>query len=347
VPSEPKQLADVVLPTEAFLKMPAVYRLSANILYYIFLVNTLSENDFLKFYDYFVIPATSLDTARKTSQVCTAWRHIMLSSSFIWANSLHTSYLLEKYRPWFEEVIERTGSAPLSIIHCERYHYQMGYSFFVSFLTDNWSRIRRIYLQIHSITEAEYSSILANFYRKSSQLEIFNHSGVGSVRPKFDPSHGLFAGVSPLLRQFSVLNVPFSLLPILTHITIIRLHACFIGKEFLLALAHMKSLESLVITDPHTSFQISDSDVISNKWSTIQLPALRYIQLDTIFKHFFWIMHAIDPCSKRLAQIDLEMRGDDIHIQSIWQLSKNVCLFTYAQHSKDNTPSISIFLTRV
>ncbi len=59
---------------------------------------------------------TPLRTARKTSQVCQKWRNLMLDTPSLWAKliNMHELYYLAG-NEWWDEVIRRTGEAPLWI----------------------------------------------------------------------------------------------------------------------------------------------------------------------------------------------------------------------------------------
>ena len=61
---------------------------------------------------YYDHPHYPSQTTRRTAQVCQMWRRLALSSPTIWANSLDFGDPL----PWINEVILRTGNAPVKVV---------------------------------------------------------------------------------------------------------------------------------------------------------------------------------------------------------------------------------------
>ncbi|KAF9539890.1 hypothetical protein CPC08DRAFT_770898 [Agrocybe pediades] len=129
-------------PSAHFLppKTPAS-RLSDDILFMVFSLNTMQDDYFLNPLhfpqDWLLDQEDALLTARRTSQVCTQWRNVMLSSSSIWARSLHLKHLEQERDEWRNEMLRRIGS-PRS--------YPRAKDFFLDFVAgEYWERVERLH----------------------------------------------------------------------------------------------------------------------------------------------------------------------------------------------------------
>lgn len=80
-----------------------VSNLPGDVLLYIFSINC---------HLYYDNPHYPSQTTRRTAQVCQMWRRLALSSPTIWADSLDFGDPL----PWLNEVILRTGNAPVKVV---------------------------------------------------------------------------------------------------------------------------------------------------------------------------------------------------------------------------------------
>ncbi|KDR69025.1 hypothetical protein GALMADRAFT_256261 [Galerina marginata CBS 339.88] len=91
-----------------------ISRLHDDLLWQVFSLNVLEDTVIT--YEIYAQSDISLIIARRTSQVCTIWRRVMLSSSLIWAKTINLKHLGQKNDKWRNEVLKRTGNALLSVI---------------------------------------------------------------------------------------------------------------------------------------------------------------------------------------------------------------------------------------
>ncbi|KAF8875862.1 hypothetical protein CPB84DRAFT_1853133 [Gymnopilus junonius] len=118
-----------------------ISKLSDDILHYIFSINTdLSLLTRWTYYGlYYRRPASqsSFLTLLRCSHVSSDWRNTILLSPILWAAVFDLRYL--RNHEWMEEVIRRTGQAPLSIIG-EGRNFKISERVF-RYLEENWERI--------------------------------------------------------------------------------------------------------------------------------------------------------------------------------------------------------------
>ncbi|KAF4618870.1 hypothetical protein D9613_009651 [Agrocybe pediades] len=89
-----------------------------------------------------------LVTLRRVSQVCSAWRSLVLSSPSLWANALDFRSLSQEGDNWRNEVVRRTGAAPLSITNLG-IRGNRADDFLWVVIESNMKRLRRVRLQAH------------------------------------------------------------------------------------------------------------------------------------------------------------------------------------------------------
>ncbi|PPQ75677.1 hypothetical protein CVT26_001856, partial [Gymnopilus dilepis] len=135
-----------------------IHKLSQDILHYIFLANA-DEADIIPSHpdqewcepD---SPERPLVTARRSSQVCRAWRGIILNSASLWGRLLDLDGLQQQNPQWREEVLRRAGSTtPLWVSRAgpadpyERTPPVLK-EFLYHVLDGNWERIEILFVRL-------------------------------------------------------------------------------------------------------------------------------------------------------------------------------------------------------
>ncbi|KAF9560884.1 hypothetical protein CPC08DRAFT_817989 [Agrocybe pediades] len=186
---------------------PPISRLHEEILWIIWLENTEAHHDH------------RLSTARYSSQVCRKWRNLMLTSSSIWGRLLD----LNIWNPWMEEVMSRSGKAPLWIVTGAICKWPWDYlsDFLLNFISDSWARIERlhIYDDLRPYPHGPTTEYSRNA-REQCWLDLFSRPAPLLEEFKFhyltkddDPDawHAplpWFNSLAPRLRMFSVYKCP-------------------------------------------------------------------------------------------------------------------------------------------
>ncbi|KAF4619472.1 hypothetical protein D9613_004659 [Agrocybe pediades] len=221
------------------------------VLWRIFNLNTPEDEDFTVDGLDVLAKGTSLLTARRTSQVCSKWRTLLLSSSSIWTNALNLEELHNLSAEGRKEVWLRTASSPLSIygVLVDDEEDLSFNEFFFAILEGHWSRIRRFAIPLgkHSniVNDPRWSSI----YLAAPTLEFFHLSNISD--PHLPLAIGpLFSNCAPRLQSLALGNVSFDLrtpsFPRLRDIHLV-LDSAF-HPRFLWALNGMSNLENVNLT---------------------------------------------------------------------------------------------------
>lgn len=181
----------------------------------------------------------------------------------------------------------------------------MDHTFLVSFLTTHWTRIRKISLGFTAREKVEYQELWEIFFRPSPNLEVFTFSF-------FVNSRKLFSDSSPLLSRLMIMKMSFGPSSALSNLRFLKLTMCYIGMDIMSTLSHMKSLESLEIALPFTTFRITPSDIVPAQWSTITLPALRFFKLSINLARLPWILYQMIPIRKHITHLAVVHEGQTI-----------------------------------
>ncbi|KAF9560883.1 hypothetical protein CPC08DRAFT_707757 [Agrocybe pediades] len=125
-----------------------------------------------------------LATARYSSQVCQHWRNLNLNSSSIWGRLLDIDSL--SMRPsWMQEVMARTGKAPLWITGSISIFSQLqSPEVLLAFISDHWERIEKLDVSDNLCPEHDPPTEYGSDARKQYWFNLF-------CRP------------APLLKQFN------------------------------------------------------------------------------------------------------------------------------------------------
>lgn len=145
-----------------------------------------------------------LTVTRRTSQVCQAWRNILLGSPSIWASCIDLAALDQKYDWWRNLVLQRTGQAMLSVtgpypyeLQLEERHASDIWRFVVKLLQENWSRIRVLNISTAFFQPSD-SPILEVIGRPAKNLRVF------MAFHHFPPTLQLFSNDAPSLTCLSI-----------------------------------------------------------------------------------------------------------------------------------------------
>ncbi|KAF4612654.1 hypothetical protein D9613_011848 [Agrocybe pediades] len=146
-----------------------------------------------------------LITARHSSQVCQSWRSILLAFPSIWGRLINLDdYFDRKKETWMQEVVSRSGGAPLWITGRIFSFYTS--TCFISLLKENWERVQHLEIGAVNRGSDERWSFLCrpapNLERLSIKLfhwETYYERHAGAL---VIPS--LFSDVAPRLRAFCI-----------------------------------------------------------------------------------------------------------------------------------------------
>ncbi|KAF9563650.1 hypothetical protein CPC08DRAFT_705796 [Agrocybe pediades] len=199
----------------------------------------------------------ALNVIRHISQACGTWRRILLDAPSIWANIINVNYLLQKDGKWREEVLRRTGKAPMSVRGTVDGRYGPARELFSTLLKENWDRIRRLNVRIRN-RDAINGRTWEIFQRPAQRLESFVvtfYLAVGQLsfgeqemegEGKSDQPLMLFGDRAGALKEFNCTQVRFSLRASwLGHLRSVTLSAPFTVEDVLDGLPNMPLLESL------------------------------------------------------------------------------------------------------
>lgn len=152
----------------------------------------------------------ALDTTRRTSQVCQAWRDVLLASPSIWGQVIRLDKFKKKRSgKWRDEVMKRTGNAKLCIKGEVQSDILDLSAFFVELLEGHWSRIKKLDCRIGGKKISE-STLRRLFSRPAPNLESFTM--IFGERQKLEMAQDwLFSGDSPLLQKLSTCRMTFGL----------------------------------------------------------------------------------------------------------------------------------------
>ncbi|CAA7265652.1 unnamed protein product [Cyclocybe aegerita] len=146
VAAAPGPRSAATVPVELATKSEPMGKLSREILLDIFSLNANMEGDSLqeaeRIFDW---KYRGLTTILSTSQVCRLWRDLVLSSTSFWGRVIDLSYLCHAKPEGREEILRRTGSAPLWLKGEYVVKDDTTANFLISLLTSEWERIVNIH----------------------------------------------------------------------------------------------------------------------------------------------------------------------------------------------------------
>lgn len=261
-----------------------VSRLSQDILWYIFSLNTFDDGDLLD-------SSHSIDTenyfltARHTSQVCAKWRSIIVSSSYIWANIINLDHLNQKSHYWRNEILRRTGNCSLSIIATLR-KGDLSSDFFISLIDLHWDRIRRLLLSVDSEYRNARDPTWNILQRPAPNMQLFSAHFPGN--PVLLDT--LFSNDAPSMDTLYTAYLGYKLSPPHFHsLRSLDISANPVGKGILHALSTMSLLEDLTLC------KIADDDSYGREYPKVNLPHLKYLHLSACLSNIAVLLDHITP----------------------------------------------------
>ncbi|KJA24808.1 hypothetical protein HYPSUDRAFT_200355 [Hypholoma sublateritium FD-334 SS-4] len=240
-----------------------ISNLSEDILLHIFKLNADMLSD-----------ADALDTTRITSQVCHSWRHLMLSTSSLWARLIDMDCISYPWSAeWRHELIRRSGDAPLWI-HASRSSQAMNISEFFDTIEKNWHRIQLLLVSGHPSVDFTRLPLGIPAPQLESFEVIFGRSIGGEIDAEAGPAR-LFGGHAPKLRNLNISNYKIvdQHEPWLGHLFSLALNGAYSGGDLLEILSEAQNIHELQIS----------SNVNGNTPSscpTVFLPHLEFLQFD-------------------------------------------------------------------
>jgi hypothetical protein len=260
------------------------------------------------------IPA--INTLRHTSQVCSAWRDLVLDTKSLWGRVIDFNCL--RNEEWREEVMRRTGTSPL-FVRCDREHWGLPGSLdfedkVISILTENWTRVRSLKIKFWRPQATDYvndRAIWCLLERPATALEVFELSLCTPAReghyrnpPVLSPSgFKVFNHDAPSLKVFIAPYIrPDIQTSWTSQLRVLELHTPIPVYELLEALKNMPLLESLNDTSGCAIINGDADRLRSLSSNRIRLPRLQSINICTglnIIPYLIFLRH-IEPADGRI-----------------------------------------------
>ncbi|KDR68998.1 hypothetical protein GALMADRAFT_256234 [Galerina marginata CBS 339.88] len=257
-----------------------ILKLNDDLLWEIFRINADMEEEAIGESE-----QNALDTLRYSSQVCSNWRQLILSSSSLWGQIMNVTSLT--HRDWREEVLRRTGKSLLCILGSNRggrppANSRTNNKVALGLIDRYWTRIQSLELDFTDTDWADCGyDVWSIFGRPSPVLERFRvmlltyefreeiHTPLLS-----DTGFAVFGNAAPALRVFYAPNIAFSLTaPWLVHLRFLSLNGLLSAYDLLRAIAHMPFLECLADENSNavtrTGGILSETPVPSLNWIAI------------------------------------------------------------------------------
>ncbi len=197
----------------------------------------------------------ALDTTRIASQVCHQWRDLILQSSSLWGRLIDINYFFKcRSDKWREEIVRRSGTAPLWIN--ADFVYQRGprakssQEFFFQLMNNNWHRIHKLVITRCSSPRLKLTRSMFSF--PAPILEYFElrcHLELGEVHDN-RRTKPLFANHVPKLRSLHIFSGAFDQrAPWLGHLCTLVLDDTYSLSASLAVLSATHSLQELKIVN--------------------------------------------------------------------------------------------------
>ncbi|KAF8965134.1 hypothetical protein BDZ97DRAFT_1918558 [Flammula alnicola] len=263
-----------------------ITKLNRDILWYIFCMNADLDDPIADRRS----SCKALITAGRTSSVCRLWREIMLlDSACLWSKIIDLNLLARPGDEWRQEVLDRTGNAPLDIKGRDLVTVNEGNAlrFFLSaLLPAQWTRIRRFDLEVKDGATASVDETLWDSIQQSAPyLETFSlQFGPHLIPAVLESSNSvLFSDHAPLLHQFRLsckhININFNA-HWLSQIHTLALEGGFQILDLLKGLRRMPLLQDLTISaGMGQALDLDVDDGHAPHISPITLPKLQMLRL--------------------------------------------------------------------
>lgn len=203
----------------------------------------------------------ALYRTRRTSQVCRQWRNLILNATSLWARLVDTEALCHaSTREWWNELIRRSGTAPLWIRASSTQFKPMNVlrpgsskdieCFTFNLISNNWHRIQKLIVEGDS---PHFGLTRAMLRFPAPQLEQFQaplpKTDVGGLDQADVITTPLFAGYAPqLLRLHAGSHVVDPKAPWLRHLLSIHIGSSYTVCDALAVLSATHSLQDVWLT---------------------------------------------------------------------------------------------------
>ncbi len=236
--------------------VPGIHTLDQDILLYIFSLNGDMFSD-----------ESALRTTRIASQVCQSWRNLMLATPSLWARLIDMDRLCDPWRVGrIEELIGRSGSAPLWIRAEWTWLSANIAEFVLRVIEENWHRLQKLVVQDQSPDFNFKLSQLA-YGSPAPCLETFNVTfgpealGRNTAAAPLPP---LFGGHVPWLRKFHFDNYIIKQRePWLPQLHSLVLGGAYNVHDALAILVETHSLRELEIYPRESGHTLHSSPIVS------------------------------------------------------------------------------------
>ncbi|KDR70422.1 hypothetical protein GALMADRAFT_159902 [Galerina marginata CBS 339.88] len=279
-----------------------------------------------------------LVTLRNSSQVCSTWRNLILSTSSWWARNLNLRLLNQKSNDWRNEVLRRTGEALLHITGPVR---RENVQFVEAILTEHWARIQvlRLYAS-HSIDLLQYIQQPAPF------LEVFKIPEMYTSRDEqrlANPQFRLFDNSAPSLQCFYAFTRAFATFvhaPFLSQLRRLRLWGTDLTPRQLLdVLGTIRSLEEL------DGGQIIEGTDDTNFLPLVSLPRLRHISLDgENVRVWLAVVSNIVPAQKCVLLATLLHQDELLQLTDLASTLQTLSRYSHRQFESESATGLSLHL---
>ncbi|KDR73122.1 hypothetical protein GALMADRAFT_251685 [Galerina marginata CBS 339.88] len=280
-----------------------ILKLSRDILWNIFLINTESEYEPRR-------PGSpakaAILTLKDESQVCSSWRDIIVNSPSLWGRVINFLYLKQAW--WRGEVLRRTGTS--AWLYVDGWNVDIE-DIAIHILEENWYRMRSLDIELSDhnkrSTIFDYESCLWPLLQQPAPvLARFRIKDPPTVESELDSPYDfvLFNDVAPMLTMLSARTLQFSLqAPWISGICHLALSSPVPYHELLAALTHMPLLQ--VLEDSRVN-AIIDGDPTKVTTPRLTLPRLTKIDIETTVNlgPYMSFLNHLNPDAGRCLEFD-------------------------------------------
>ncbi|KDR82454.1 hypothetical protein GALMADRAFT_237781 [Galerina marginata CBS 339.88] len=283
----------------------------------------------------------ALSTLRHNSQVCLAWRNLIVNSPSLWGRIINFDWLHQE--DWRKEVICRTGSSDLFIRGGITHKLSLIGDSVISILADNWPRVRSLELDFddeHNSEIVEYGSDLWRLLKRSPDaLESFKLTLTNLEEDPFilsPPDFTIFSNYAPSLRTFTAPSIQFNIrAPWVSSICHLSLTTPTPVHELLEVLAQMPLLETLEDCGVQAIIHGDPSQM-----RKVALPRLHHIIFNVKLNvtPYIAFLAQIEPLHGRVLWLycnSFSYTDYDLGVQDINTISQ--VLSTYSRHAELST----------
>lgn len=240
-----------------------ILRINADILWRIFTLNTVED------YRTGLCP---LMIAHSTSQVCSGWRNMILSSPSIWGKIFYLPSLNQTSNAWRNEVLRRSGNALLSITSEGLGLEDPSTAFFFFLLENHLQRMAHVHIMADmddNISSDPRWKFLRNDAPNLRDITLMFDTPVAFLRKiEIGP---LFSNNAPTLRTLSIAAISYTLGACnFSHVRHLQLSGNRNGTIMIFkALSNMVGLESLALDNiegTEENLQLEEWDTLPRKY---------------------------------------------------------------------------------